>query len=355
MTGTPTLEDGKKRFLRSGDKAANYRSTLDRAIEKFFSQLPDSVEHVDEIDKRHLGFYAEYLVRRIDSGAITNGTAWTYYDCVSSFLGYCVRWDWLSENPAQKQLGLDEMPARPRHRAQDQQIWSEGDRKRLVRYVDRRADQALDEQGLDAITELRDRALVYVLAYSGVRGGEILSDPRDPERNGITWDDVDLEENVLIVLEKNREMGEVQLPAKTHGALERLHRALDPSSGDWPVFPTNHAPTLASGLPVDLDTTDDPYLDLYREHDLSPSSLTTNGARDLLQRFCEDAGIDVEEDYLKPHGARRGLGEKLYREKGAAAAQRTLRHEDPETTAKHYSHIEAGELAEEVNDVIEDE
>lgn len=56
----------------------------------------------------------------------------------------------------------------------------------------------------------------------------------------------------------------------------------------------------------------------------------------------------------KPHGARRGLGDTLYREHGPGAAQRTLRHEDPQTTAKAYQHIDASDLAEDVSDVFED-
>jgi len=34
------------------------------------------------------------------------------------------------------------------------------------------------------------------------------------------------------------------------------------------------------------------------------------------------------------------VGEKLYRERGAAAAQRILWHADPKTTSEIYSHIE---------------
>jgi hypothetical protein len=38
-----------------------------------------------------------------------------------------------------------------------------------------------------------------------------------------------------------------------------------------------------------------------------------------------------------------------------AAAQRTLHHEDPQTTAKAYQHIDAGGLAVDINDVFENE
>ncbi|MFC4440321.1 MULTISPECIES: hypothetical protein [Natrialbaceae] len=74
-----------------------------------------------------------------------------------------------------------------------------------------------------------------------------------------------------------------------------------------------------------------------------------------MKRLCEDADLDVDGEYLKPHGARRGVGEAIYREHGAAAAQRVLRHADPRTTSQMYAHIEASELAEETAEVFENE
>jgi len=62
----------------------------------------------------------------------------------------------------------------------------------------------LTRRGLDAIQEFRDRALVYVLCYSGVRGGEIVADPKDERRNGLNWGDVSLEDRTMTVLAKNR-------------------------------------------------------------------------------------------------------------------------------------------------------
>jgi len=45
----------------------------------------------------------------------------------------------------------------------------------------------------------------------------------------------------------------------------------------------------------------------------------------------------------------------IYREHGAAAAQRVLRHADPRTTSQMYAHIETEELAEETSEVFENE
>ncbi|WP_306061186.1 tyrosine-type recombinase/integrase [Natronococcus wangiae] len=350
-------------FLASGNKSGNYRESLERVLTQWRERLEDrGVETVEQISKRNMASYAQYLSRRVDAGksrevdgGISAATAWTYYDYVSAFLSYCVRWEYLEENPAQKGIATDELPPRPKKKSGDQQFWSAEDRKALVQYADQRAHGAVDEKGFDALEELRDRALVYVLAYSGVRGGEILSDPRDDRRNGLRWKDVDLENNQLIVLGKNQQREEVQLPKQSHNPLERLKKALEPASLEWPVFVSSHAPSLYSNLPDDADPSAGEPLELQRQHGVVPPSLSTNGGRSVLKRLCDDAEIDVDGDYLKPHGARCGVGEAIYDERGASAAQRVLRHADPRTTSQMYAHKEASELAEEASEVFENE
>ncbi len=93
------------------------------------------------------------------------------------------------------------------------------------------------------------------------------------------------------------------------------------------------------------------------ETGIEPPLMSTSGARTLLKRLSDEAdvpGLD-EDGYLTLHGARRGVGEKLYRKRGAAAAQRTLRHADPQTMSEMYSHIEASELAEDNTEVFDGE
>lgn len=60
--------------------------------------------------------------------------------------------------------------------------------------------------------ELRNRALVYLLAYSRARSAEVLRGPNDARRDGLRWGDVDLEEGVLTVLGKSQDEQRVQLP-----------------------------------------------------------------------------------------------------------------------------------------------
>lgn len=91
---------------------------------------------------------------------------------------------------------------------------------------------------------------------------------------------------------------------------------------------------------------------MLREHEVIPPALSTNGARNLMKRLCEDADIAVDGDYLKPHGARRELGHELYANGHAELAQSALRHASIETTHESYSYIQAAETAQQVDDLL---
>ncbi|WP_425607586.1 hypothetical protein [Natrinema zhouii] len=88
-------------------------------------------------------------------------------------------------------------------------------------------------------------------------------------------------------------------------------------------------------------------LELHSNSGIEPPALTTHGAREVLKRLTADAGIDLDDKhgYLAPHGARRGVGEVLVRAYGHAEAARYLDNSE-KIVREHYSHIEAGELAE---------
>ena len=91
------------------------------------------------------------------------------------------------------------------------------------------------------------------------------------------------------------------------------------------------------------------------EFDIAPPSMTTDAGRHVLKRLCDEAGIklDDDHDYLMPHGARRGAGEVLVRTSGHAAAARALDNSE-EVVREHYSHIEAGDLADQMTTAFEE-
>lgn len=74
--------------------------------------------------------------------------------------------------------------------------------------------------------------------------------------------------------------------------------------------------------------------------------------RSHMQTLCEEAGIDIKGEYLKLHGARRGLGDAVFRVM-RGEAQDLLQHRSLQTTKDAYSHIEAEERAERVTDILD--
>jgi hypothetical protein len=92
------------------------------------------------------------------------------------------------------------------------------------------------------------------------------------------------------------------------------------------------------------------------EADIRPESLTTDGARTILQRLTEAADIDIDHpkhDYLAPHGGRRGMGEVLVRAFGYTVAARYLDNSE-EMVRERYSHIEAGELGDVATEALDE-
>ncbi|MFC7077359.1 tyrosine-type recombinase/integrase [Haloarcula halophila] len=363
--GSPCLSDALAEFVDG--KSPNYAANLERVVGTWIDWCADRDVHtLEDVEVKTMARYADHLTRRVRAGqadaddGIAASSAWTYYSQISAFLSWATKWEYIPENPADKGRAKDQLPPKPSGNDADRQFWQPEQRQALLTYLDERAREAVDEAGLDAVEPVRDRAIAAVLAYTGVRGAEVLADRHDPRRTGITWSDVDLEAGTITVLGKNQEVEPTPLPEQASRPLARLRTLLSPPDDDWPVFPSRHTPTLYEV--IDAAGYDRPDADPWTfvlDNGIEPPSLTTSGVRSLLKRWSRDAdipGLDVEDgEYLTLHGARRGVGEKLYRERGAAAAQRTLRHADPSTTSQMYSHIEASELAEDNTDIFDEE
>ena len=171
---------------------------------------------------------------------------------------------------------------------------------------------------------------------------------------------------VLRVFGKAQEWEAAPVPRPARTPLKRWHQMLDPPSEEWPVFPTNHAPskyrvardTLGDADGPDLDAEEiDVLLDerdvdnVLREYDVVPPAITTDGMRSQMQTLCEDASVEIDGEYLKLHGARRGIGDEVFR-KDRGLAQDLLRHKSLSTTKEAYSHIAAEERGEQVRDLL---
>ncbi len=351
-----SLEKAKDEFVAERD--GNYASNLEYVLENWIDWTPERVRTLEDVSALTMRNYASHLKQRAhaDDG-ISDTSARTYYNYVSALLTRSVEVGDLAENPAEKREAKKPLPSGTTNSA-EQQFWSPEQRRAIMDYVDERARDAIDEDATDAFEEVRDRALIAVLAYSGVRGAEVLADSRDNRRNGLRWHSVDLENGVITVLGKNQKREPTPLPEQAVAPLRRLERLLDPPSGEWPVFPSRHPPSLYDRIEgAGRESPDGDPWEYILENGIEPPSMSTSGARTLLKRLSDEADVPEldEDEYLTLHGARRGVGETLYRERGAVEAQRTLRHADPKTTSEMYSHIEASEQAEDNTAVFDDE
>ncbi|SEO75498.1 hypothetical protein SAMN05216388_101848 [Halorientalis persicus] len=93
---------------------------------------------------------------------------------------------------------------------------------------------------------------------------------------------------------------------------------------------------------------------LALDEGIRPPSLTTDGARSILQRLSDEAEIEIDHpkhEYLAPHGGRRGMGEVLVRGFGYTVAARYLDNSE-KMVRERYSHIEADELGDIATEAI---
>jgi len=386
------LNDSLERYLQDkgkgrGGDGGNYRRNAARELERFTEWaagergdddwsgiVPEDVDREPtfaDLDERVFRAYARHLAG--DRGLKQNSVQ-TYYRYISAWCGWCVNEGYIEAHYAQRASAMAPLPEDNGRKPGDQQAWSSEQRHALTRYVDERARDAietfttlppdvapLDRQRAryEALKAARDRTLVFVLAYTAVRVGELLRDPDDPRRRGVRWDEISLEDGSMDVYRKKQQWDAASLPAPVISPLGSYRKLLDPPTERWPVFPTFDQRTLA-GLVKDeladrgrrlaaIDEQRDEYardLLLALAEDIRPPSMTTDGARSILQRLSEDGAVDVDHpkhDYLAPHGGRRGMGEVLVRAFGYTVAARYLDNSE-EMVRERYSHIEAGEL-----------
>jgi integrase len=344
----------------SGTYAASAQSELDRWV-TWMADRGYDLETLEERGAEVLRQYATQLRQRTQSGGIAASTAQTYFAYISACLSFAVREGRLARNPAQTEAAREMLPEDSRDRG-DQQHWSPEQRAQLMEYVNKRAESAIVEDPFGAYTETRDRALVAMLYYAAVRGAEVLRHRQDERegRQGLRWGRVDLEAGTMRILGKDQSWETAPIPSPALRPLRMLKKVQRPASDDWPVFATSHAPSKWSVAREHLDADVDALVEdlgsidtVLQEHDIAPPALTTDGTRSVLKRLTEAAGIDVDEGYLQPHGARRGMiGEVYKRDRGEA--QDLGRHKSMETTREAYSHLDAEEQRERLDDLVKD-
>lgn len=370
---TPTDRQGSavreavSHYLDRSIKSDGSKATMRPALERFvvFCQREgiDKIREVEAGDLREFG----YTLResQID-GKISASTANTYFAYVRAFLSFCVREELLDSNPAKTNKATEYLPENTNDSSS--QFWTPEQRQAIVNYATKRVDMANNGTiRTDPVTASRDRTIVVLLAETGARGAELFDDSKDEKRDGITWGDVDLEKHVLTVFGKSRNREEVPLPKAARDVLERHRKYVDPPTDEWPVFPTGHFQSKQGVLEDELGedrlskaleergdaSKTDVLDDLLRGHEIAPPSISKEGARRVMKRLTDEANIELEDghEYLKPHGARRGLGAELYALGESEKAQQVLRHKSIETTHEAYSDLKTKDLAQSIDEI----
>jgi len=397
-----SLAETFERYLQDkgkgrGGEGGNYRRNADRELDRFVEWVtgergdgdwtgivPDEVDRepaFEDLDERVFREYARHLAG--DRGLKQN-TVQTYYAYVSAWCGWCVNEGYLEAHYAQRASAMAPLPEDDGRKPGDQQAWTPEQRHVLTRHVDEQAREAIeayttlsdDVNQLDkqraryaALKAARDRALVFVIAYTAVRVGELLRDPDDPRRRGVRWGDIELEDGSMDVYRKKQQWDAASLPDPVISPLRSYRKLMDPPTDRWPLFPTLDQRTLAELVQEELadrgefsDRIDERREGYARDfllaldNDVRPPSITTDGARIVLQRLSKAAETDIDHpkhDYLAPHGGRRGMGEVLVRAFGYTVAARYLDNSE-EMVRERYSHIEAGELGDVATEAVEE-
>lgn len=383
------LDDPLDDYLLAKSKAGgtgNYRRNAERVLRDWIDWTHEerSTYTFGGLDVADMEAFALHLKRRTnETDGLAASSARKYYAYVRAYIGWCADREHATENPASKDRAQDALPDADQRSEHRQQLWTPEKRRAIMEFVNKRAHDAVDDRGTEAVKETRDRAFVATIAYSGVRGAEVLRvpDSEDARRNGVRWRDFDAENATIEILDKgDQEYRQASVPPQARDPIKRFRDVVRPATDEWPIFPTAHWPTLygsfedgtglrgglldaglsrekaeevaenVSGLPEVLEA--------YREYEVVPTAMSTDGARRLMRRLTEAAdvpGIDTEDgEYLELHGGRRGAGDTLVREKGFEKAQQLMRHNNPQTTTDSYSHISASEVAEDAGEAFED-
>lgn len=406
MTPKTALQRTIDRFLDDKSKrgqSGNYRRNANRVLRDWHEWLAngqpsyeqrtlpdsytdgqdtDSPPRVQELTVEHFADYARVLRDKSydDDVQFSAQTAHTYYAYLRAFATWAVKNELLDENPARKARATDRLPD-TENAGSRQQMWTSDQREAILQHVEERANAAIsnDPQSRDALLAARDRALVALFAFSGLRGGEFLRDPHDDRRSGATWADLRWprsstpddnattsirvaghdEVGTLEVLGKSQDREPAPILEPAFPALRAYYRLLAPETENWPIFPTFHAPTLRDALKaagVDTAATEGHPLSACRSHDVVPPAATTEAGRHIMRRLCDEAEITLPDgvSYLEPHGGRRGLGDILYQE-APRLAQDVLRHENIETTNRAYRERKVEEDAAQASRLLTDD
>lgn len=167
--GETRLDGPLEDYLFAKSKAnetGNYRRNAERVLTKFLDWAAQhDIETFEELGVAALEEYALSLnCHTTRKDGITATTARKYYDYVRAYLSWCASREYTIENPAAKERAKEALPNDDKRDEHHQQLWTPEQRQVIMRYVEKRAHDAVDDRGHDAVKETRDRAFVATIA-----------------------------------------------------------------------------------------------------------------------------------------------------------------------------------------------
>ena len=334
------LEDKAKEGA-SGNYRSNAESFLNNRWKPWL--IEHSITSIHQLDRDVMKLYATHLSRLTEEDELAPSTAKSYFRIVSAVLTWCRNNDLITTNPATYPKVQECLPEQIKD--EERQFWSEEKRERLLEAVNQNAIIADPDEKLSAN---RDRALVYLISFSGARSAEILRDPSDDRRNGIRWNDVDFKGNSIRVLGQSQEYEDIPIPRPAKEPLQTLKEIQSPESDEWPVFTSHHGPSMVKAITESLQErgyeedeitklkSEHSTMSFFHEFSIVPPALSKRGGRTRFKKICKEFNIEIDGDYLQPFGARRHLGKELF-EESIDIAQQGLRSHTIESIHDRYS------------------
>jgi len=262
--GTTPLTSSFDRYLQDkgkgrGGDGGNYRRNAARELDWFAEWaaggrgndgwtgiVPDDANRdptFGDLDERVFREYARHLAG--DRGLKQN-TVQTYYRYISAWCGWCVNEGYLEAHYAQRASAMAPLPeddgrkpgatsrlGRPNNAMPSPATSTNGlampsKRTRHFRWI---LIPSTSSERAAALKAARDRALVFVLAYTAVRVGELLRDPNDPRRRGVRWEEISLDDGSMDVYRKKQQWDAASLPDPVISPLRSYRRRLGPTNG----------------------------------------------------------------------------------------------------------------------------
>lgn len=289
-------------------RAKSTHNTYKIGIEAFMRMLEDDgikpTYSVEKLKEKHLGAFAAYLK------PFSTSTEQVYLTALKGFYSFLVAEEYNMLNMERVKMIIQQRARKPKVRAPEFQ------EKDIVAVLEKISKIPLSPTTAARLRDLRDIALILLLADTGLRIGEACSLKRG---------DIDRKEGTIYVIGKGGKEATVIFDKRSGLALGRYLQERQALDGE-------------QGKPLDT-------LPLFSRHDkatgkvIAPIS-TMTGNSIIHKRVGQVLGKDSP---ITPHQFRHYFVTMMYRAEGLKFAQESARHTNIQTTLR-YTHLDKSSM-----------